>query len=245
MSKRSKKRKKGRGQPGKRRLYFAYGSNLDMKAFKRRAPDAEAVSPATLKDWRLTFRGVADVEPAKGKEVVGAVWSVTRSDLRAIDRYEGAPHYYERRWVEVETGRGRVRAITYVMVSAWEWEEGLPSPSYLSTIVRGYRHFGLPLPALNRTLAEVRAEHEDRGIDRYVPRGKKRMMAVATPLSAVRVDYVERFDGETRSYGWGDDDGYDDPRAGMSPATRSMYEAEERWNERQAQRAAEAAAVVA
>ncbi len=52
-----------------RHIYFAYGSNLNRAEMGIRCPDAEPLVPAELVDWRLTFRGVADIEPAGGRTV--------------------------------------------------------------------------------------------------------------------------------------------------------------------------------
>src|SRR5688572_8464218 len=127
-------------------LYFAYGSNLNRADMGARCSSAKPVARAVLRDWRLTFRGVADIEPAPGALVQGALWLVTSADLRSLDRYEGAPSMYARRRVEVEAEGETVRALTYVMTSGDYL--GLPSQWYAERIAQGYRDWGLPLGPL-------------------------------------------------------------------------------------------------
>ena len=123
--------------------YFAYGSNLNRSEMRVRCPGAKPLTPATLAGWRLTFRGVADIEPAPDAAVPGALWRLDHVDLRSLDRYEGAPHLYERRLLEVDTESGPLEAIAYVMTS--DDYLGLPSPWYFERIVEGYADWGLPV----------------------------------------------------------------------------------------------------
>jgi gamma-glutamylcyclotransferase (GGCT)/AIG2-like uncharacterized protein YtfP len=136
--------------------YFAYGSNLNRSDMRVRCPDARPGVRARLEGCRLTFRGVADIEPAEGRTVHGALWSLSPQDNRALDRYEGAPSNYCRQIVEVETGEGRLTAMTYVMTRRDYL--GLPSAWYLGRIEAGFEEWGLPRSELLRALHETRTE---------------------------------------------------------------------------------------
>ena len=48
------------------KLYVAYGSNLNLEQMARRCPKAKVVGIGNLKDYQLTFRRVATIEPEKG-----------------------------------------------------------------------------------------------------------------------------------------------------------------------------------
>ena len=137
--------------------YFAYGSNLNVADMGVRCPSAKPISRALLHDWRLTFRGVADIEPSEGAFVHGALWLLGEGDVRALDRYEGAPSLYERRAVQVTTEGGPTDAMTYVMVD--RTDRSAPSSWYLSRIAQGYRDWALPhdtlLDAVNAATARV------------------------------------------------------------------------------------------
>ena len=76
------------------RLYFAYGSNINLKQMKHRCPNAKVVGPVTLDGYRLTFRGsgVATILPCEGRKVEGLLWKLTLACERALDYYEGYPH---------------------------------------------------------------------------------------------------------------------------------------------------------
>lgn len=157
-------------------VYFAYGSNLNDRDLRNRCPDARPDATARLEGWRLTFRGVADIEPAAGRSVHGALWWLSERDLANLDSYEGVPSHYVRRAVKVETGEGPREAITYVM--ARDSYLGLPSASYLDCIEAGYRRWALPINELGLAVRETRRALESLGVERYRRDGSKRMRAV-------------------------------------------------------------------
>jgi gamma-glutamylcyclotransferase (GGCT)/AIG2-like uncharacterized protein YtfP len=101
------------------------------------------LGPATIRDWRLVFRGVADIEPSQGASVQGALWSITPRCERALDRYEGYPRLYGKRHTR-RPGGGRV--MLYVM-NDQDWIS-TPGKHYLNVIREGYQDFGLDLEAL-------------------------------------------------------------------------------------------------
>src|SRR4051794_30063719 len=121
------------------RLYFAYGSNLNLDGMASRCPDSESVGVATLGRWALTFRGVADIESRKGARTHGALWRISARDLERLDAYEGYPGLYRRELLPVQAADGRVQAITYVMNDDYL---GLPSSAYYRAIKRGYEQWG-------------------------------------------------------------------------------------------------------
>ena len=147
--------------------YFAYGSNLNRADMRLRCPGARPVTPATLVGWRLTFRGVADIEPDRGRSVLGGLWTCSREDVCSLDRYEGAPSNYRQLTVEVETPDGPREAMTYVMCD--DGYLGLPSEWYYGRIEAGYRDWDLPLSGLREALEETGKRLAGLGIGRYAP----------------------------------------------------------------------------
>src|SRR4051794_15492621 len=99
--------------------YFAYGSNLNRDDMRQRCPAARSGTRARLHGWRLTFRGVANIESDPGATVDGALWWLSDDDICSLDTYEGAPSLYVQRLlgVEIEDGR-KLEAMTYVMTRA-------------------------------------------------------------------------------------------------------------------------------
>jgi len=130
--------------------YFAYASNLNRKQMAQHAPESKPKFIATLPNFKLTFSressrgrgGVASIRPQKGHKVLGAVYEISESDLKRLDRYEGYPTVYDRRKVMVFTETNEaLEAITYIKND--QSQETPPSPEYLTTIQQGYRDWDL------------------------------------------------------------------------------------------------------
>ena len=80
-------------------FYFAYGSNLNRKQMKRRCNDSRFVKKIILNNYILTFRskyGAADIEKNKGNKVYGALYDISKSDEKKLDKYEEYPTMYVR-----------------------------------------------------------------------------------------------------------------------------------------------------
>ena len=58
----------------KEMIYIAYGSNMNIEQMKRRCPKATPIGKGILKDYKLVFKGVADVIKSTGDEVPIAIW---------------------------------------------------------------------------------------------------------------------------------------------------------------------------
>jgi gamma-glutamylcyclotransferase (GGCT)/AIG2-like uncharacterized protein YtfP len=140
-----------------KRLYLAYGSNLNMKQMSTRCPTAKAVGVTCLKDRRLLFRGrrelaVATVEPYKGSSVPALVWSLEPRDERTLDRYEGYPSFYRKEETEVELDTENATVMLYVMNEGRPL--GQPSASYYATILEGYTTAGFDIGILHQATAD-------------------------------------------------------------------------------------------
>lgn len=127
-----------------RKIYLAYGSNLNKEQMSHRCPEAIAIGATELKDYRLAFRGsplsaVATVEPCNGSSVPVALWSISAADERALDLYEGFPRLYVKVPLQVEIKGEKVTAMAYVMTPGHAL--GRPSWCYLNIILQGYRDF--------------------------------------------------------------------------------------------------------
>lgn len=70
----------------KEKLYFAYGSNMNLNQMAFRCPDAEVVESVRLEGYRLAFRtngggnGVATILPEEGSYVDGVLWRISERD---------------------------------------------------------------------------------------------------------------------------------------------------------------------
>ncbi len=117
------------------RLYFAYGSNMDVAQMGDRCPEAELRGVAILPGFAFLInrRGVASIRPDSGRNVWGLLWSLSVADELALDRYEGvSDDYYSKAEVSVRLEGRTERALVYI---ATDDAPGLPRPTYLERIV--------------------------------------------------------------------------------------------------------------
>ena len=153
-----------------KRLYFAYGSNLnrnDLQSYvEQRGGNMDCFRPiatAVLPDHRLHFSrrsitrqsGVLNVVPAIGQVVEGVLFEVVADEgWDLLDAKEGAPRAYRRQVVRVlDWQGGEWEAITYVVPS--KNREGFcePNSEYVDVVLEGLRQFDLstdPLEAAAR-----------------------------------------------------------------------------------------------
>lgn len=127
--------------------YFAYASNLGKKEMGERCPDSQPKFVATLPNYKLVFSGwsrhwrggVASIKSFRGEKVRGAIYEVSESCLRQLDKHEAG---YERLKVTVfDEDNEPFPAITYIKSGLLE--ESLPSKEYAALIRQGYRDWGI------------------------------------------------------------------------------------------------------
>ena len=144
-----------------KKLYVAYGSNLNVEQMSFRCPDATVAGIGVIKNRQLEFwgwpgHGVATVTPKRGSDVPVAVWEISEADERNLDSYEGWPHLYRKEYIEVVLDTGEVvTGMVYLMNKKYHDQAvkiAAPSNSYLNTILRGYKHFGFKRDALTKAV---------------------------------------------------------------------------------------------
>lgn len=133
-----------------KRLYIAYGSNLNVMQMKTRCPNAKILGTAKLKGWELLFKGSKSgsyltIEKKENAIVPVAIWEIGETDEKALDRYEGYPNFYYKKDIKLECDEicsGKqcvINAFAYIMHE--ERQIGVPSLFYLSTCFDGYDTF--------------------------------------------------------------------------------------------------------
>ena len=165
-----------------KRLYVAYGSNLNIRQMKYRCPGAKLYDTGVIEDYALQFKGqphgaFATIAPKEGAFVPVAVWEISKQKEQALDCYEGYPSHYFKQNVSVQLDGEKVDAMVYIMNLKMNF--GLPSPYYYRVIQRGFEANGLPVDSLrdawSRTVDEVwsgridkpkRAPERNRGPER-------------------------------------------------------------------------------
>ena len=118
----------------KRRLYVAYGSNLNLEQMKYRCPTAKLVGTGVIENCELQFKGFptgafATIGQKPGASVPVGVFDIQPMDERSLDRYEGYPSHYFKKTVPVQMTNGdKVNAMVYIMNPKMKF--GLPSANY-------------------------------------------------------------------------------------------------------------------
>ena len=103
-----------------KRLYVAYGSNLNIRQMKYRCPGAKLYGTGVIEDYELQFKGqphgaFATIAPKEGASVPVAVWDISEKNEQALDRYEGYPSHYFKQNVPVQLDGEEVNAMVYIM----------------------------------------------------------------------------------------------------------------------------------
>ena len=129
----------------KKKIYVAYGSNMDLAQMAHRCPQAELLGKGTIKDWRLLFKGsqtgsYATIERMRGYTVPVLLWQISKADEGRLDIYEGFPGFYYKQIVEVETEHGLEKGMAYIMHE--ERKLGIPTARYYDVLERAYKAFG-------------------------------------------------------------------------------------------------------
>jgi hypothetical protein len=132
-------------------LYFAYGSNLHLEQMKDRCPDSEVFMSFILKDFKLVFRTVADIEKHTRSEVNGVIFKISQKDENSLDRYEGVPTLYKKEYFEINIEEKRNKVLYYKMISLYDGY-GSPSLQYYQVIEKGYEQNSLN----NQSLIDAR-----------------------------------------------------------------------------------------
>lgn len=148
-------RKDNKMKNNTKRLYIAYGSNLNKAQMHYRCKDAKALYRGWLNDYELFYAGsktgnYASVRTCKGKRVPVGMWLTSASDEKALDLYEGYPTFYKK--VEFKTEYNGEEYTAYFYVMRKDAVVGKPSDYYVSVVRQGYKDFGLDEAYLDKSL---------------------------------------------------------------------------------------------
>lgn len=143
-----------------KRLYIAYGSNLNIRQMKHLCPTAKLYGTGEIENYELQFKGqpnsaFATIAPMEGASVPVAVWEIQPRDEKSLDRYEGYPSHYFKQNVPVQLDGEEVNAMVYIMNLKMRF--GLPTPYYYQTVHEGYNDCGLNTAVLDRAVKESSA----------------------------------------------------------------------------------------
>ena len=155
-----------------KRLYVAYGSNLNLYQMKFRCPTARLIGTGIVKDHELQFKGrsnsaFATIAPKDGSSVPVAVWELQPKDEKALDRYEGYPSYYFKQEIPVEMKNSTtINGMVYIMNLRQNF--GVPSDTYVHTVSEGYRNCRLDMSVLKDAIRQSVSRYADSISDRII-----------------------------------------------------------------------------
>jgi 8-oxo-dGTP pyrophosphatase MutT (NUDIX family) len=154
-----------------RKLYLAYGANTNLGHMAVRCPTARYIANIPLAHHRLVFRGVADVEPHRNAKVECALWLIEPRDELALDRFEGFPSFYVKRYINIVVNGRTHRAMFYVMRNPRGRGQSLPPRGYEACLREGYEECGLPLKQIDAAIELARKFRAVHGVSEYIYRG--------------------------------------------------------------------------
>lgn len=152
-----------------KRLYIAYGSNINLEQMAHRCPNSKIVSKEMLKGYELEFRGVATIVPNDKSEVPILIWEIDGRDEHSLDRYEGFPNLYRKELFEIEVDGEKKECMAYLMNKG---QISPPTSYYYNVINQGYEANGMDTSylraALERSVCEqCFDEIQDEELDEY------------------------------------------------------------------------------
>ena len=77
-------------------LYAAYGSNLNKAQMQKRCPKSKPYGAIILDEFRLVFKGVADIEKNKRYKIFLGIYKISQECEIALDGYEEFPNIYKK-----------------------------------------------------------------------------------------------------------------------------------------------------
>ena len=149
----------------RRKLYIAYGSNLNKGQMAWRCPTARYVGTGMVEGYELKFKGrpegaYATIDPQKGGRVPVAIWEIQPYDEFRLHQYEGYPNHYFTKNIPVKIGNHEVTGMVYIM--NLQAQANLPAQHYYDTVEQGYKDCGLDIAYLKAAMKRSEAEMTER-----------------------------------------------------------------------------------
>lgn len=146
-------------------FYFAYGSCMNEEDFHRtmikkgRVLPYRKIGKACLDHYKLAYNaysyvrqgGVLDIEPYKGKQVIGILYELSREALEQVDKREGSQ--YKRIIVDVQIGTTKLQAYTYVIRKKQSTEASI---KYSGIVYHAMLEHSFPTEYINEFVSLVR-----------------------------------------------------------------------------------------
>lgn len=138
-----------------KKLYIAYGSNMDIEQMAFRCPSAKLIGISEISGYELLFKGsksgsYATIEKNKNSKVPVLVWEITELEERNLDCYEGYPSFYYKKNIILPIDGKSREAMAYIMDEKRLY--GQPRYNYYKVLEDAYTKFGFDLDILEKAL---------------------------------------------------------------------------------------------
>lgn len=100
-----------------KRFYFAYGSNLDEIAMKKRCPDSKLIGSHELKNYKFIINklGWASIIRKMNSSAFGVIWEISKEDENRLDEYEDVESgLYRKDFISLSDRGKNGIALTYI-----------------------------------------------------------------------------------------------------------------------------------
>ena len=156
-------------------IYFAYGSNLNLRQMKLRCPNSKVIGKGIIENYRLAFKGskrnfsFLTIEQCEGSVVPIGIFQISSEDERRLDIYEGYPRLYSKETINAimiqnDEEKIKIDGIIYIMNPYYNYNK--PSPSYYFTCEEGYKDFDFD----NKYLESAYSQCEIQILKKYLPK---------------------------------------------------------------------------
>ena len=159
------------------RYYLAYGSNLWPNRIKARCPDAVIAGSTVFRGYRLLFKhsksgSYATLEQDANSSVPCGVYKISEHDEALLDRYEGYPKYYYKKYFKLplmkQNGQWSKKVVCMVYIMHENRLLGEPSMEYFSLLDDGCRAWEFPADHLENGLrASIGDEAARKYLEKY------------------------------------------------------------------------------
>ena len=124
-------------------LYAAYGSNLNKAQMLKRCPKSKPFSSIVLDKFRLTFKGVADMEKNEKYKIFLGIYKISYECETVLDGYEEFPKIYKKYYFNYIMNGKRQKIMYYAMNKFFDY--AVPSKRYFNVIKQGFYDWGFDI----------------------------------------------------------------------------------------------------
>ena len=129
-------------------LYAAYGSNLNKAQMQKRCPKSKPFGSIVLDEFRLVFKGVADMEKNKSYKIFLGIYKISQECEIALDGYEELPNIYKKYYFNYVMNGKKQKFMYYAMNQSFNY--AIPSKKYFNVIKQGFNDWGFDTNKLIR-----------------------------------------------------------------------------------------------